>query len=227
MKSKILAVLALSAAVVVPAAFAQQSGDQSGTAQPAAVSSQASQIEVTGTIVTLTADRIDVKVEGVTAPESAKAGSSVMVGKTTAFTLNSATELPQGLKADDKVDLWFSDNNGSPLATRVAMAVSADQPTGSNESASSASQSPATSASSSSDQATASDNGSSEQSATTGNASSAEPSASTAEPANSTAAAKGAHRENLPKTGSPLPLIGLLGLAALASVLVLRFAVRV
>ena len=243
MRSRILAVLALSVAVVAPAAFAQESGTQPGTAQPAAASSQAAQTQVTGTIVTLTADRIDVKVDSVTAPQSAQAGSSVMVGNTTAFTLNSATELPQGLKAGDRVDLWFGNDNGSLLATRVAMAASSDQPSGTNDSASSSpqsssSQSSASSASSSSEQPAATDTSSSDQSATTqqapagdqsaasSSASSAEPSASTAEPASSTAAAKGAHRENLPKTGSPLPLIGLLGLAALASVLVLRFVVR-
>jgi hypothetical protein len=230
----------LSVAVVTPAAFAQESGTQAGTAQPAALSSQAAQSQVTGTIVSLTADRIDLKVDSVTAPQSAQPGSSIMVGKTTAFTLNSTTELPQGLKAGDRVDLWFGSDNGSLLATRVAMAASWDQSSPNNESASSSPQSSSSqsSTSSASEQPAASDTSSSvqpattqqspsaDQSATSGSSSSTEPSASAAEPASSPAAANGAHRENLPKTGSPLPLIGLLGLAALASVLVLRFVVR-
>ena len=97
MKSKILAVLALSVGLAVPAVYAQESGSQPQPAQPAAVTSQAGQAEVTGSIVTLSADRIEVKIDSVTAPESATAGSSIVVGNTSAFTLDSGTDMPQGL----------------------------------------------------------------------------------------------------------------------------------
>jgi hypothetical protein len=236
MRSRIVAAFALSAALVVPAALAQQSGDQSQPAQPAAATDQSSQqVEVTGKIVTLTADRIDVKVASVTAPEGTAAGSTVMVGQTSSFVLDSSSQLAQGLKAGDKVDLWFTNSNGSMLASRVALAVGGDQPAGTSESGASSQSPSATSTSSSSSSSSyqsSSENASqnsSDQSAMGATASASENGSSASEqaPAAAPAAAQGAHRANLPKTGSPLPLIGLVGLVALASVLVLRFVVRV
>jgi Cu/Ag efflux protein CusF len=130
MKSKIVAVLALSTAIVVPAAFAEQSGSQTGSTQPAAVSSQSAKIEVTGTVVTLTTDRIDVRVNKVKAPEGTAAQSSIMAGQKTAFTIDSSSQMPQGPKVGDDVDVRFTNHNGSLLATKVALAAGADQSSG-------------------------------------------------------------------------------------------------
>jgi Cu/Ag efflux protein CusF len=130
MKSKIVAVLALSTAIVVPAAFAEKSGSQTGSTQPVAMSSQSAKIEVTGTVVTLTTDRIDVRVNKVKAPEGTSAPSSIMAGQKTAFTLDSSSQMPQGLKVGESVDVWFTNHNGSLLATKVALAAGADQSSG-------------------------------------------------------------------------------------------------
>ena len=173
--------------------------------------------------MTLTADRIDVSIDSVTAPPEVTAGSTIMVGKTTSFALNSATEMPQGLQVGNKVDLWFANDNGSLRATRLALAVSSDKSAGTDMSASTP-QSSSAGSSSPAEQSSTSSATSSDQSSTS--ASSVSGSASSAEPATSTAAANPAQRKSLPKTGSPLPVIGLIGIVALASVLVLRFAVR-
>ncbi len=252
MKSKVLAVLALSVGLAVPAVYAQQSGSQSQPAQPAAVTSQAGQAEVTGSIVTLSADRIDVKIDSVSAPESATAGSSIVVGNTTAFALDSSTDMPQGLKVGDRVNLWFANDNGSLKAARLALAPAADQSGASSESsatspssssspasptdqsaagASGTSDQPASAASGTTDQSASGTSAQAEQPSTSGSSmndsagSTAQPS-SAAESTSPSAATTKAHRANLPKTGSPLPLIGLLGMAALASVLVLRFVIK-
>ena len=236
MRSKIVAVLGLSAALVVPAALAQESGTQSGSAQPAAMSTHAAKIEVTGTIVTLTTDRIDVRVDSVKAPQGTSAPSSIVEGQKTAFTLDSSSQMPQGLKVGDKVDLWFANHNGSLLATRVALAVGEDQSAGTygstatSQSASTSgnAEQPASEAASSSSSASESASSSSEQASanSSSNTPAEQSSTSAAQPANEAAMGKTAAREKLPKTGSPLPLIGLIGLVALASALVLRFAVR-
>jgi hypothetical protein len=242
MKSKVLAVLALSVGLAVPAAYAQQSASQSQPAQPAAVTGQADQAEVTGTIVTLSADRIDVKIDAVTAPESATAGSSIVVGNTTAFALNSSTDMPQGLKVGDRVNLWFANDNGSLKAARLALAPAGDQSAASSQSSSTSSSSSAASpadqsasgTSSPADQSASGASSTAEQSSSSSSSmsdsatstSTAQPSSSAADATNPSASSTSAHRANLPKTGSPLPLIGLLGIAALASVLVLRFVLR-
>ncbi len=232
MKGKIFAVLALSAALAVPAAFAQQSGTQSEPAQPAAVSAQSGQVEVTGTIASLTADKVEIKVDSVTAPQGNAAGSTVMVGSTPAFAIDSTTDMPQGLKVGDRVNLWFASDNGALRATRLALAPSSDNSAGTNESASGSQPSGATT-SGSTDQSSTSAPSPSDQSSTSASTSSQQPSTSGSsasaeqQPASTAAAPANEHRGNLPKTGSPLPLIGLLGLAALASVLVLRFVLRV
>ena len=207
MRGRIVAVLALSLAVIAPAAFAQQSGTQSAAAPMAAATSKAGEIEVTGTIVKLSLDRIEVKVDSVNSPSGVAAGSNVAVGTTAAFKLDPSTAMPKGLSADNRVDLWCRSDNGSLLATRVALAVSADQPGEANEAAAmpQASGGSATSAT--------------EASGVTG-------AKAQGEPASTAPAASNAHQGRLPKTGSPLPLIGLLGVAALVSAFVLRFVMR-
>jgi hypothetical protein len=224
MKSKIVAVLALSTAIVVPAAFAQQSGSQSASTQPAAMSSQGAKIEVIGTVVTLTTDRIDVRVNKVKAPEGTSAPSSITAGEKTAFTLDSSSQMPQGLKVGDNVDVWFTNHNGSLLATKVALAAGADQSSGTYGSA--ATSQPANQSADNSQSSSAAASDSSDQADMSDSSTSASQSASATQPANATSAATTANRTKLPKTASPLPLIGLIGLAALASAFALRFALR-
>jgi hypothetical protein len=162
-------------------------------------SGQAGQVELTGTIVTLTADRIEVKVDSVMAPQGATVDSAIGVGKTAAFTLDLTTEIPHGLKAGDAVDLWFTGTGGGLHATRVALATKSTQPAATTSAAST-----------------------SRKSAAGASSPAGEKAPSVAESAGSAAS-----QEKLPGTASPLPLIGVLGLAALASVLLLRFVARV
>jgi hypothetical protein len=199
MRVRFLAALALSATVAVPAAFAQTDNPRPPAPQPAGASGLSGQVELRGTIVTLTADRIEVKVDSVMAPQGATVGSAIGVGKTAAFTLDLTTEIPQGLKAGDAVDLWFTGTGGGLHATRVAPATESNQ-SAATTSAASTSRKPAAGASSPA----------------------GEKARSVAESAGSAAP-----QEKLPGTASPLPLIGVLGLAALASALLLRFVFRV
>ncbi|TAM47823.1 MAG: LPXTG cell wall anchor domain-containing protein [Acidobacteria bacterium] len=191
MRSRTLAVLALSIAVLAPAAFAQQNGTQSEAASGAMAPAQAGDVEVTGTIVSINATSVQVKLDSVTAAQGVPLADTVAVGKTVEFKLDASTQMPRTLSAGDPIDLSFKSDDGSLVATRLALAVSADQP------------------------ATAASGSPSEEQAST---------AGTATPAT---APQAAHAQHLPKTGSPLPLIGLLGAAALIAAFALRFIVRV
>ncbi len=214
MRSRILAVLALSIAVIAPAAFAQQTGTQSATASGTMASAQSGGVEITGTIVSIDATGVKVKLESVSASQGAPVSGDVAVGKTAEFKLDASTQMPGTLRAGDPVDLWFKTDNGSMVATRLALAVSSDQP--------------ATTSSDTNAPASPSENASSQSqpSSTAASASSSGQQASMAGTAASTAAPQAAHAQHLPKTGSPLPLIGLLGVAALIAAFALRFVAR-
>lgn len=214
MRSRILAVLALSIAVIAPAALAQQNGTQSEAASGAMAPAQSGGVEVMGTIVSINATSVKVKLDSVTAAQSAPLSGDVAVGKTAEFRLDASTQMPRTLSAGDPVDLWFKSDNGSMVATRLALAVSADQPATTSLDAS-APASPAENASSPSQRSST---------ATYGSSNGQQP--ATAGPAASTAAPQAAHGKHLPKTGSPLPLIGLLGVAALVAAFALRFVVK-
>ena len=214
MRSRILAVLALSIAVIAPAALAQQSGTQSEAASGAMAPAQSGGVEVTGTIVSINATSVKVKLDSVTAAQGAPLSGDVAVGKTAEFRLDASTQMPRTLSAGDPVDLWFKSDNGSMVATRLALAVSADQPA-TTSSDTSAPASPAENASSPSQRSST---------ATYGSSNGQQP--TTAGSAASTAAPQAAHGQHLPKTGSPLPLIGLLGVAALVAAFALRFVVK-
>jgi cobalamin biosynthesis Mg chelatase CobN len=196
MRNRTLAILALSIAVIAPAAFAQQNGTQSEAASGAVASAQPGGVEVTGTIVSVNATSVEVKLDSVAAAEGAPVAGDVAVGKTAEFKLDASTQMPRTLKTGDPVDLWFTSENGSMVATRVALAVSGEE------------------------HATTSSDNSATASSGENNASSQSQPASTAA---STAAQQGQH---LPKTGSPLPLIGLLGVAALVAAFALRFVLK-
>ncbi len=214
MRSRILAVLALSIAVIAPAALAQQNGTQSEAASGAMAPAQSGGVEVTGTIVSINATSVNVKLDSVTAAQGAPLSGDVAVGKTAEFRLDASTQMPRTLSAGDPVDLWFKSDNGSMVATRLALAVSADQPA-TTSSDTSAPASPAENTPSPSQRSST---------ATYGSSNGQQP--TTAGSAASTAAPQAAHGQHLPKTGSPLPLIGLLGVAALVAAFALRFVVK-
>jgi hypothetical protein len=122
--------------VAVPA-FAQQGNPPSGepamrgqTPQAAAASSPATEkaepVQVEGTIASLTADQIELKVEKAMDPNSESTAG--LVGQTVSLVLEATTEKPDGLKVGDRVDLWFSESNGERHATRVALDVSEGAP---------------------------------------------------------------------------------------------------
>ena len=230
MRSRILAVLALSIAVIAPAAFAQQNGTQSEAASGAMAPAQSGGIEVTGTIVSIDSSSVKVKLDSVTAAEGAPVSADIAVGKTAEFKLDATTQMPRTLSAGDPVDLWFKSDNGSMVATRLALAVSADQPatTSSNASATTNSDNSAMTSKDTSAPASQGENAStsSQPSSTAAYGSSGDQQAPTAGAAASTAAPQPAHEQHLPKTGSPLPLIGLLGVAALIAAFALRFVVK-
>lgn len=213
MRSRTLAVLALSLATLAPAAFAQQNGTQSEAASGAMAPAQAGDVEVTGTIVAINATSVQVKLDSVTAAQGVPLADTIAVGKTVEFKLDASTQMPRTLSAGDPIDLSFKSDNGALVATRLALAVSADQPATTSPD-NSAPAAPGEKASSSS-----------QASPTAAYGSSSDQQASTATPAST--AAPQAHEQRLPKTGSPLPLIGLLGVAALVAAFALRFVVRV
>jgi len=230
MSKKSLAVLALSLGLAT-VSFAQQPETPAGAPgqdpQATSASDQASVQQVTGTVVNLANDRVEVKIESV--PTSASADVSAMVGQSATFTLNPMTDKPTGLKVGDRIDLWFKQDHSDHLATRIALAASggdksadstgssgaastsqptsdtASQPAPQQPNPDSASQAPSTDA----QQPSASSAGSLSTSQTSGQAEE-----------------KAQPRSALPKTGSPLPLIGLIGLVALCAALMLRFTLR-
>jgi hypothetical protein len=91
-----------------------------GATAASAPSEQAKPVEVEGTIVTLTADRLELKVEKAIEPNSEPAAG--LVGQTVAFAVDAATEKPADLKANDRVDLWFTEKEGQKLAVRIVIA---------------------------------------------------------------------------------------------------------
>lgn len=214
MRSRILAVLALSIAVIAPAAFAQQNGTQSEATSGAMAPAQSGGIEVTGTIVSINATSVKVKLDSVTAAQGLPVPGDVAVGKTAEFKLDASTQMPSTLSAGDPVDLWFKSDNGSMVASRLALSVSSDQPAR----ASSDTSAPASSGENASSP--------SQPSSTAAYGSSSDQQASTAGSSASTTAPRATQGQHLPKTGSPLPLIGLLGVAALIAAFALRFVVK-
>jgi len=243
MSKKTLAVLALSLGLAT-VSFAQQQNTPATAPgqdqQAASASDQSSVQQVTGTVVTLANDRAEVKIESV--PASASSDISAMVGQTATFTLNPMTDKPTDLKVGDRVDLWFKQDHSDHLATRIALAASggdksADS-TGSSGSAST-SQPTSDSASQASPQQPTSDTASqpAPQQPNPDSANQApsteaqQPSASSAGSLSTSqtsgqAEGKAQPRSSLPKTGSPLPLIGLIGLVALCAALMLRFTLK-
>ncbi len=185
-----------------PAGTSSQPSTQAGQSDPNATGSTqtAGADHITGTIVSLSATSLELKVEPTTGA-STGAGAG-MAGTTTSFELNAATDMPTGLRVGDRVSVWFNESNGTRPATRVALAA-----TGSSSTDEGAGQGSTTASASSTTSATG----------TMG-----ESSTSQAQP--KTAAAAGT--KHLPRTASQLPLVGLIGLLALATAVVMRFALR-
>ncbi len=239
MRKATWAALALGAALAASPLLAQQDNPagSSPSSQPAQAeqsnaataspSQDANAEHATGSIVSISDTRLELKVEASTGPSPT--ASAAMVGKTFAFTLNSTTDMPVGLRPGDRVSVWFGRENGSRLATRVALAdASTTSSNGSGEQSSNAA-----------DQSNISNSSASPENGTTGTTSvgqtSSQPSTSNGETSTTATgsmsqAEQGGTAVNgtnqLPKTASPLPLIGLIGFLALAGAVVLRFALK-
>jgi hypothetical protein len=215
---------------------------QTGSTEPA--TAWADQHHLTGVIVSLGTDKLDVKVESVSAePESTASG---LVGNVESFTLDANVKRPALLSVGDRVDVAYSVANGSRTAFRidVAPASAATQTSGAGSSPTSGSDATQASSSSSTMPTSGTGGGSapapsspdtsssaSGQQPTSTDMSSArtEPVASSPGSADTgdtqmTAATEKAGK--LPQTASPLPLIGLVGLAALLLAGVLRLGGR-
>jgi len=218
MRKNVLAMLTLSATLVALPLLAQSDNQPAGqTSQPADVSQNsagpsapAGTVRVTGTVTQLSDNSIALKIE---AAESQPSGGVVLpVGQTKTFALDSMTDKPLDLKVGDHVDLWFKQDSSDHLAARIALA---------SAGSSSATKSDSSGASPSTQSANQASNQETAPSNTT-SASSTNASQPSSQPEVGTAA-----HGKLPKTASDLPLIGIIGLAALCGVLLLRFAVRV
>lgn len=223
MRSRTLAGVAFSLAVAAAPLLAQQANAPAGSSSPAGQTSQAQSttmpdssgpVHLTGTVISVRDDRIEVKVESASA-----ASTTSMVGTTQAFALDATSEKPDGLKVGDQIDLWFKGEQADHLVTRIALAGS----TGTGRLAT------ATDAGGSTPPASTSPQSSDQGSNMTGNQSEAAPVAAQAtNEAPAQAKAQSTERRGkLPQSGSSLPLVGLVGLLALGVALGLRFVVKV
>ncbi len=196
-----------------PASTPSQPAAQAGQSDPnPAPGAQASDAErVTGTVVSLSASSLEVKVEP--AATGATGEAAEMAGKSISFALSAATDLPTGIRVGDRVSVWYTESNGNRPATRVALAETGGSSSMGTESATTGS------ASRPSDEGQGS---SSAQSTTPATGTTAQSSGEQTQPA----AAVATETKHLPRTASPLPLIGLVGLVALTMALVVRFALR-
>lgn len=134
MNARVQPLVAFLMAVVAVPLLAQQGNPPTGdpatpgqTAQAAVAASAASELaaplQVEGTIVALTADRLDLKVEKAVAPSSQS--KSGLEGQTIPFVVDATTEMPAQLKVGDRVDLWFTEDGGQRRAVRVALVAAA------------------------------------------------------------------------------------------------------
>lgn len=89
-------------------------------AQASASPERAEPVHVLGTIVTIAADRLDLKVEKAVEPSTGSAAA--LVGQTVTFLLDAKTEMPAKLEANDRVDLYFTEANGERHAVRIVAA---------------------------------------------------------------------------------------------------------
>ncbi len=108
------------------------------------------------------------------------------------------TDKPLDLKVGDRVDLWFKQDGTDHLAARIALASATSSTQGANQASH--------------------QEGQPSNVASTGSPKTSQPSS---RPGVGTDA-----QGKLPKTASDLPLVGMIGLAALCGVLLLRFTVR-
>jgi len=237
MKKAILATLTLSAAVIAAPLLAQSSNPQgSDTKQPSDVanassasSAPAGTVRVTGTVTLLSDTRVGIKIEKA---ESQPLGGPVMpVGKTRTFALDPMTDKPLDLKVGDRVDLWFKQDASNHLAARIALA-SSDTSSATSDQQGAATSQPASSTDNSATNTQPSANTPSTDSASQVSNQGSQPSSDTSadsknmsQPSSQAEGGTASHGK-LPKTASELPLIGIIGLAALFGVLLLRFTVR-
>ncbi len=134
MNARVNPLVAFLMAVVAVPLFAQQGNPPTtaptGVGQAAQTATQASAspetaepAHVLGTIVTIAADRLDLKVEKAVEPSTGSAAA--LVGQTVTFLLDAKTEMPAALEAKDRVDLYFTETNGERHAVRIVVAAAA------------------------------------------------------------------------------------------------------
>ncbi|HVN75124.1 MAG TPA: hypothetical protein VMT19_02320 [Thermoanaerobaculaceae bacterium] len=188
---------------------------QSGQSNTSPASQGESQ-EATGTISSIASDRLELKVDsanGMTA-----GASSTLVGKTVSFALDASTDMPAGLRAGDRVTVWFNRQGSNRQAARVALAATSgsesEQP-GAGSTAESGSSAGGTMTSASASSA-----------APATGTSSTSTSVPTSSPSSTQPASSDGHSKTLPKTASPLPLLGLIGIVALVAAAALAFVLK-
>ncbi len=224
MRNQLLAVMAVGLVLAASPLLAQETNPATTASQPAPQADQSGQNattsasqgdaqEVMGTISSISSDRLELKVES--APSTTGGASSALIGKTVSFALSTSTDMPAGLRTGDRVSIWFSREGGNRQATRVALAEASDA-SSEQPSTASTTESGSSTGGNTSSASTASTTGTSSPSSTVTNPSSNQPEAATS----------GAHSQTLPKTASQLPLVALIGLAALVAAVALRFVLK-
>lgn len=135
MNARVQPLVAFLMAVVAVPLVAQQGNPPTGepatpdqTASAAVAASPASELaaplQVEGTIVTLTADHLELKVEKAAVPPSQS--ESGLEGRTVPFLIDATTEKPAQFKTGDRADLWFTQDGDQRRAVRVALVAATD-----------------------------------------------------------------------------------------------------
>jgi cobalamin biosynthesis Mg chelatase CobN len=235
MRNRLLSAIGLTLLLTAAPCLAQTA------AQPASSSDQPIQ-HISGVIVSVSDTSLNVNAQPSTGSSPSATGAT---SQNLDITLNASTDKPLDLKAGDQVDIWYRMEGSDRVATRVAHAespssssssstygsASGSADTGSSDmssGSSAGSQEPAANPVTTGSQEPQSNSQGAAEPAATGSESSSMGEASSnsaAQPANGSASST-ATSGQLPKTASDLPLIGLIGLLALAGAIGLRLFFR-
>lgn len=206
--------------VLVAAPLLAQQGSQSGTSPSSSSAAEPVGVHATGTIASINDARLELWVDKLTG--ASPAASSSMVGKTQVFNFDSNSDKPAGLRNGDKVEVWYRVAGNDRFVTRIEIAESATSTsTGSSQPAGSGYSSMPT---------TAETSPMSESSSEPSKLGLGEPSSSTPissdDMSQQAAGQDVSEQRRLPQTASQVPLLGVIGLLALAGALTLRFVFR-
>jgi hypothetical protein len=221
MRSRLFAAVTFALVLAAAPLLAQSSSDQSQTK-----ASDTALHQVTGTIASLNGSMLEVNVES--APGEPESLASTMVGSIVSFTLDPNVKRPAELRNGDRVDVWFANKNGERIVSRIDTA--AANSSSANKPSTDSAPVPSSDTTGSAPVADPSTQQSSAPMASTSTAPADQQPVPAAgqQPGDSTSTSQAAPKaKRLPQTASSLPLIGLIGLAALGVAGVLRFAARV